>query len=35
MGKRARKPPAANYKAVITPKKSMIVNNQNIKLPRS
>ena len=35
MGKSERKPPAANYDPVITPKKSMMVNNQKIKLPRS
>ena len=27
IGKRERKPPAANYNPIITPKKSMMVNN--------
>eukprot|EP00587_Corethron_hystrix_P001491 CAMPEP_0113309202 /NCGR_PEP_ID=MMETSP0010_2-20120614/7346_1 /TAXON_ID=216773 ORGANISM="Corethron hystrix, Strain 308" /NCGR_SAMPLE_ID=MMETSP0010_2 /ASSEMBLY_ACC=CAM_ASM_000155 /LENGTH=1329 /DNA_ID=CAMNT_0000164419 /DNA_START=73 /DNA_END=4062 /DNA_ORIENTATION=+ /assembly_acc=CAM_ASM_000155 len=35
MGKRERKPVAINYSHHIAPKKSMMVNNRKIKLPRS
>merc|ERR1712060_36601 len=35
MGKRERRPPPTNYNPIIQPKKSMIVNNQKIKLPKS
>ncbi|KAG7370050.1 helicase [Nitzschia inconspicua] len=35
IGKRERRPPPANYNPVIESKKSMIVNNTKIKLPRT
>merc|ERR1719491_2264091 len=34
MGKRERRAPPTNYNPIIQPKKSMIVNNRKIKLPR-
>ena len=35
LGKRERRPPPTNYNPIMQPKKSMIVNNQRIKLPKS
>lgn len=35
IGKRERKPPPIDYNPIITPKKTMIVNNRKIKLPKS
>mmetsp|Transcript_1510 Transcript_1510/g.2171 ORF Transcript_1510/g.2171 Transcript_1510/m.2171 type:complete len:1046 (-) Transcript_1510:64-3201(-) len=35
MGKRERRPPSTNYNPIIQPKKSMIVNNRKIKLPKA
>lgn len=35
VGKRERKPPPLNYNPIIAPKKSMMVNNRKIKLPKS
>lgn len=35
IGKRERKPPPTNYNPIMQPKKSMMVNNRRIKLPRS
>jgi len=35
LGKRERRPPPTNYNPIMAPKKSMIVNNERIKLPRS
>jgi SWI/SNF-related matrix-associated actin-dependent regulator of chromatin subfamily A member 5 len=35
MGKRERRPPPTGYNPIMHPKKSMIVNNRRIKLPRS
>jgi SWI/SNF-related matrix-associated actin-dependent regulator of chromatin subfamily A member 5 len=35
LGKRERRPPPTNYNPIMAPKKSMIVNNQRIKLPRT
>jgi len=34
MGKRERRPPPINYNPIVQPKKSMIVNNRKIKLPK-
>jgi hypothetical protein len=34
LGKRERRPPPTNYNPIMAPKKSMIVNNQRIKLPK-
>eukprot|EP00567_Pseudictyota_dubia_P012407 CAMPEP_0197443846 /NCGR_PEP_ID=MMETSP1175-20131217/9482_1 /TAXON_ID=1003142 /ORGANISM="Triceratium dubium, Strain CCMP147" /LENGTH=1531 /DNA_ID=CAMNT_0042974537 /DNA_START=443 /DNA_END=5038 /DNA_ORIENTATION=+ len=34
MGKRERRPPPTNYNPIIQPKKSMLVNNRKVKLPR-
>jgi SWI/SNF-related matrix-associated actin-dependent regulator of chromatin subfamily A member 5 len=34
LGKRDRRPPPTNYNPIMAPKKSMIVNNQRIKLPK-
>ena len=35
MGKRERRPPPSSYNPIITSKKSMVVNNQRIKLPKA
>ena len=35
MGKRERRPPPTGYNPIMHPKKSMIVNNRRIKLPKS
>lgn len=35
MGKRERRPPPTSYNPIIQPKKSMIVNNRRIKLPKT
>lgn len=35
MGKRERRPPPMDYNPIMHPKKSMVVNNTKIKLPRS
>eukprot|EP00934_Nitzschia_sp_Nitz4_P002372 Nitzschia sp. Nitz4//scaffold15_size197535//114083//119000//NITZ4_001588-RA/size197535-processed-gene-0.80-mRNA-1//-1//CDS//3329537745//2367//frame0 len=35
MGKRERRPPPTSYNPIMHPKKSMIVNNRRIKLPKS
>ena len=35
MGKRERRPPPTNYNPITQPKKSMMVNNRKIKLPKS
>jgi hypothetical protein len=34
LGKRERRPPPTDYNPIMAPKKSMVVNNQRIKLPR-
>lgn len=34
MGKRERRPPPTNYNPIMQPKKSMLVNNRKVKLPR-
>lgn len=34
VGKRERRPPPTNYNPIITSKKSMVVNNERIKLPK-
>jgi SWI/SNF-related matrix-associated actin-dependent regulator of chromatin subfamily A member 5 len=35
LGKRERRPPPSNYNPIMAPTKSMIVNNQRIKLPQT
>lgn len=35
MGKRERRPPPTSYNPIMLPKKSMVVNNQRIKLPKN
>jgi len=35
MGKRERRPPPTDYNPIMEPKKSMVVNNKRIKLPKS
>jgi len=35
LGKRERKPPPINYNPIMQPKKTMVVNNRKIKLPKS
>mmetsp|Transcript_32033 Transcript_32033/g.77833 ORF Transcript_32033/g.77833 Transcript_32033/m.77833 type:complete len:1506 (-) Transcript_32033:63-4580(-) len=35
MGKRERRPPPTSYNPIMHPKKSMVVNNQRIKLPKN